>query len=98
MSEIDEARERERFEHWYATPGNLPESDDDEDSDIALARAAWIARGREAAEEHKRLRAFRDAVLLFIVENAGGDDSFAYIWQSEWDKIKAALTAGGKDA
>ena len=40
--------------------------------------------------EIERLQAFRDAVYENIVENAGGQFPYAYIWQARWDGIKAA--------
>ena len=39
--------------------------------------------------EWNRLQQFRDRVLSAMTEHAGGAQSYAYIWQSEWDRIKA---------
>ena len=36
-----------------------------------------------------RLQQFRDAVLSAMTEHAGGGQEYAYVWQSEWDRIKA---------
>ena len=44
---------------------------------------------REAMAEIDRLQQFRDRVLSAMTEHAGGAQEYAYIWQSEWDKIKA---------
>ena len=41
------------------------------------------------SREIERLRKFRDRVLATMTEHAGGQADFAYIWQSDWDKIKA---------
>ena len=41
------------------------------------------------AAEIDRLRQFRDRVLSAMTEHAGGQADFAYIWQSEWDRIKS---------
>ena len=43
----------------------------------------------EQAVEIDRLRQFRDRVLSAMTEHAGGAQEYAYIWQSEWDRIKA---------
>lgn len=44
-----------------------------------------------------RLRAFRDAVYAKMRAGAGNlTDPFAYIFQREWDAIKAAEEAGEK--
>ena len=43
----------------------------------------------DAVLEIDRLQQFRDAVLSAMTEHAGGQTDFAYIWQSEWDRIKA---------
>ena len=36
-----------------------------------------------------RLNQFRDRVLSAMTEHAGGGQEYAYVWQSEWDEIKA---------
>ena len=42
------------------------------------------------SRELERLRAFRDAVVGEIHENAGNTQNpFAYLWQSRWEEIKA---------
>lgn len=59
------------------------------DSDLRL-----IADSQAA--EIVRLRGFRDAVVEAMVENAGGGQPFAYIWQRKWDEIKAAVEKKGR--
>ena len=39
--------------------------------------------------ELERLQSFRDAVYGSIIENAGAQSPFSYIWQGRWDEIKA---------
>ena len=46
-----------------------------------------------AVAELERLRAFRDAILGSITENAGAQTAYAYIYQHRWDEIKAAVEA-----
>ena len=54
------------------------------------AELAWEAHNRVLAE-NTRLRAFRDAIYAKIYEGAGTKgNSYAYLWQDVWDKIKAA--------
>jgi len=48
----------------------------------------------EAKAEIERLKAFREAVMEAMHENAGNlQNPFAYIWQAKWEEIKAAEKA-----
>lgn len=56
-----------------------------------------LERERDSLKvEVERLRCFRDAVVEAMVENAGGGQPFAYIWQTRWDEIKAAVEQKGR--
>jgi hypothetical protein len=62
------------------------------DGRIAFTREDdWLVQlANEQHDEIGQLRKFRDRVTAAITEHAGNQENpYAYIWQSEWDKIKA---------